>query len=560
MHKHSCDDGISAFLPVTLCGIDTRFLIDTGATVTILSSKVYNKLPPGSRPALTNTSEKIKVEVADSTLVDVIGVINLIFKMNDTEFQWPVYIAPISDTGLLGMDFLYAHHYNIGAEGLLQLDGAVFKLDIEGVLPQVHRVALTNNVIVPAGTECVVKGSLLTRNETLFGNCVVESIPLKPIHSDIIIGNTLVVIDKDGRNIPVRLMNTVSEDITLFSGTALGQVHPVDNVTILADQERDTEHEIRRKLQTCQIHGAKRSKTHGDDTKNPKGLVKTWPEPMQKLYQDTTVDLTEEQGAELARILNKSVNLFAKSPTDLGRTKVTCHTIETGDAKPIKQRPRRPPMAFLHEEDKIIKEQLEAGIIRESSSPWSSPLVYVRKRDGTARPCVDYRRLNEVTTKDAYPLPRIDHCLDCLSGAKLFSTLDLQSGYWQLEVKEEDKPKTAFITRSGLWEYNCLPFGLSGAPATFERCMELVLKGLQWKSLLIYLDDIILFSTTVDEHLIKLDEVFERLKKAGLKLKPAKCELLKNEVAFLGYVVTGEGVKPNPSKVNVVKNWPARNH
>ena len=169
MHKHSCDDGISAFLSVTLCGIDTRFLIDTGATVTILSSKVYNKLPPGSRPALTNTSEKIKVEVADSTLVDVIGVINLIFKTNDTEFQWPVYIAPISDTGLLGMDFLYAHDYNIGAEGLLQLDGVVFKLDIEGVLPQVHRVALTNNVIVPAGTECVVKGSLLTRNETLFG-------------------------------------------------------------------------------------------------------------------------------------------------------------------------------------------------------------------------------------------------------------------------------------------------------------------------------------------------------------------------------------------------------
>jgi hypothetical protein len=132
-------------------------------------------------------------------------------------------------------------------------------------------------------------------------------------------------------------------------------------------------------------------------------------------------------------------------------------------------------MAFAQEEQKIIKQQLDAGVIRESTSAWASPLVYVNKKDGSTRPCVDYRRLNDVTKKDAYQLPRIDDCLDCLSGARYFSTLDLQSGYWQLEVEEDDKPKTAFITRSGLYDYITMPFGLCGAPATFERCMELIL-------------------------------------------------------------------------------------
>ncbi|KAJ8036035.1 hypothetical protein HOLleu_19893 [Holothuria leucospilota] len=127
--------------------------------------------------------------------------------------------------------------------------------------------------------------------------------------------------------------------------------------------------------------------------------------------------------------MEKYNSVFAKSPTDLGRTSVIQHEIDTGDARPIRQAPRRPPKAFEHEEEKVIQEQLDAGVIRESKSPWASPLVFVRKKDGSTRPCVDYRKLNDVTRKDAYPLPRIDDCLDGMAGAKLFSTIDLQSGY-----------------------------------------------------------------------------------------------------------------------------------
>ena len=175
---------------------------------------------------------------------------------------------------------------------------------------------------------------------------------------------------------------------------------------------------------------------------------------------------------------------------------------------------RRTPRAFAGEEDKIITDQLKAGVIRESTSAWSSPLVYVRKRDGTIRPCVDYRRLNEVTEKDAYPLPKMGECLDCLGDAKLFSVLDLQSGYWQIEIKPEDRHKTAIATKSGLYEYASMPMGLCNGAGTFQRCMELVLRGIQWTTLILYLDDIIVFSKTFEEQIDRLNEVFTRLSEA----------------------------------------------
>ena len=181
--------------------------------------------------------------------------------------------------------------------------------------------------------------------------------------------------------------------------------------------------------------------------------------------------------------------------------------------------------------------------------------MLVRKKDGSVRFCVDYRRLNEVTVKDAYPLPRIDMVLDCLSSARLFSTVDLQSGYWQLEMHPKDRHKTAFITKYGLFEYSKLPFGLCNAPGTFQRCMELIFRGLQWKTVLIYLDDIIVFSSRFDEHMQRLGEVLNHLQKAGLKLKPSKCALLKKQVLYLGHVVSPEGLSPNPELVQAVRAW-----
>ncbi len=237
-------------------------------------------------------------------------------------------------------------------------------------------------------------------------------------------------------------------------------------------------------------------------------------------------------------------------------TSVVQHRIETGNALPIKQRPRRVPIHLRDEEKKQVNDMLAQGIITESQSPWASPVVLVRKKDNTLRYCIDYRLLNEVTVKDSFPIPRIDDSLDRLAGSKWFSTLDLQSGYWQVQMAKEDQEKTAFITSHGLFEFRVMPFGLANAPATFERLMERILKGLQWKTCLIYLDDVIVYANEFEEAVSRLDDVFSKIHSARMKLNPKKCSLFKREVTYLGHVVSEEGVATDPEKVRAVEDWP----
>ncbi|GFO14964.1 Pol polyprotein [Plakobranchus ocellatus] len=201
--------------------------------------------------------------------------------------------------------------------------------------------------------------------------------------------------------------------------------------------------------------------------------------------------------------------------------------------------------------------QLEAsGVIRPSKSPFSSPVVCCRKKDGRLRLCVDYRLLNIRTKKDNYCLPRIEEILDSLKGAALFSRLDLKSGYHQIEIAEEDKERTAFtVGPLGFYEHNRLAFGLCNSPATFQRVMEDCFDDINLKDMFVYIDDIIVFSRTVEEHLEKLRKVFCRLRDCGLKLAPQKCELLQREISFLGYQVSEAGIHTDPEKVQKVRQW-----
>ena len=181
----------------------------------------------------------------------------------------------------------------------------------------------------------------------------------------------------------------------------------------------------------------------------------------------------------------------------------------------------------------------------------------VKKKDGSLRFCVDFRQLNAATIKDAHPLPRIDDLLDALQGDCWFSTLDLKSGYWQVPIMERDKEKTAFRTSNGqLYEFNQVPFGLCNAPATFSRLMYCILAGLHWETCIFYLDDIIVFSSTWEEHLACLRQDFERLRHTNLKLGAEKCAFAAKEVSYLGHRVTEEGLLPDPALLTAIREIP----
>ena len=213
------------------------------------------------------------------------------------------------------------------------------------------------------------------------------------------------------------------------------------------------------------------------------------------------------------------------------------------------------PCHLYEEVQKHLKEMVEIGAIRKSNSPWASAIVLVRKKDGSLRFCIDLRHLNNRTIKDAYSLPRIEETLDCLNEAEIFTSLDLKSGYWQVEMEEESKPLTAFtVGPLSFFECERMPFGLTNAPATFQRLMESCLGDLYLNWCIIYLDDIIVFSETPQEHIKRLHGVFQKLASAGLKLKPSKCEFFKKKITYLGHVVLEKGIEVDPKKTEAVWN------
>ncbi|BHF62603.1 hypothetical protein SprV_0200558800 [Sparganum proliferum] len=266
--------------------------------------------------------------------------------------------------------------------------------------------------------------------------------------------------------------------------------------------------------------------------------------------------LDEGSARKLSQLVSEFKDIFDWDGKSTGRTGVTEHCIDTGDARPIRVPPRRLPIFYQKELDALINDMLSRKIIRPSQSPWSSPIVLVKKKDGSMRLCIDYRKLNAVTKEDSFPLPRIDTTLDALAGNTMFSTLDLASGYWQVEVRPSDREKTAFAVPSGLYEFETMPFGLANAPSTFQRLMNQVLAQLIPTSCLVYMDDIIVLGKDFDSHLKNIRAVFNILRQAGLTLKPSKCIFIKPRVKFLGHVVSAAGIETDDEKVTQIREWP----
>lgn len=271
--------------------------------------------------------------------------------------------------------------------------------------------------------------------------------------------------------------------------------------------------------------------------------------------------LNGEEKKKLIDLVIDYRECFYLEGTSLTFTNAVKHKIETKDEMPVHVKSYRYPFCHKEEIQRQVRSMLAQGIIRPSVSPWSSPIwVVPKKMDASGkkkwRLVVDYRKVNEKTINDVYPIPNVTDILDKLGKCNYFSTLDLASGFHQIEVDPSDVKKTAFSVEHGHYEYLRMPFGLKNAPATFQRVMDNVLRDLVGKVCLVFFDDILIYSTSLEEHLLNLRKVFEALRKFNLKIQLDKSEFLRKEVAFLGHIVTPEGVKPNPDKIEVIKKWP----
>ena len=391
---------------------------------------------------------------------------------------------------ILGMDFLEKN------ECILDLcKGRLSMKDLGVVQLQPHslkkpctpaKVNLVETLTIPATAEVEIMAKLHTEDDNQMW--MVENASTVPI----MVARALVK-PKYGL-VPLRIINTNLTPVKVYKGSTVAQAELLDESTINVVSENSM------------------------DQPSPHEPVSSQGIPQDMIPED----ITDDEKEKLLALLELYMDVIG-SDNDLGCTKVLHHNIDTGSASPIRQPVRRLSLPAKEEVKKLLGEMLQKNVISPSTSPWASPIVLVWKKDGSTRFCVDYRKVNCLTRKDAYPIPKIDETLDTLAGAKLFSTL-VDIGRCK---STQNTGKRQFCTPEGFFEFNVMPFGLCNAPATFQRLMDSVLAGLHWKTCLVYIDDIIIVGKSFDEHLCNLQAVFERLRQAGLKLHPRKCHLLR---------------------------------
>ena len=379
-------------------------------------------------------------------------------------------------------------------------------------------------------------------------NVMVNDLGGRRSYKDIAVVSQLQILKPGSDRISIVLRNLTSRTLKLKKGINVAHVE-ASQVVPLFDEPLE-------KGKVCEeVTENINRESQSEDLTKKRG--KRMSKILEKIDLTGIESWTEQQQYSVKKLLEEYQHLFALNLKELGKTSLVQHEIKLSNNTPFKERYRRIPLHQYEEVRKHLQEMLDIGAICRSTSPWASPVVLVCKKDGSLQFCIDLRKLNNQTIKDAQSLPRIEDSLDCLDGAAIFTSLDLQSGYWQVEMTEDSKPLTAFtVGPLGFYECVQMPFGLTNALATFQHLMETCLGEMHLKWCIIYLDDIIVFSKTPEEHIERLRGMFEKLAAAGLRLKPSKCEFFKSQVTYLGHIVSKDGIETDPKKIEAIKNWP----
>ncbi|KAE8879464.1 hypothetical protein PF003_g36339 [Phytophthora fragariae] len=535
--------------------LPSRMLADTGATLSLVDTKVLKRLG--------RASESLKpydglVRSSSGHRPRIRGWMVLPIRLGSLEITMSLLVADqLHCDAILGVDALGVFGAVIDvAERTMTLKSTqeVLALGVT-VVQETYMTAMAVSVRLPPRGQALVMTNVIGEAADDATVLVEGSLGLPPT---LCVARTLCAVQKG--QVIVEVCNASTDEYWIKKGTVVASTAVIPESAFASSpqpEERSPENGKQSYGNAESEPEAVRSVTEERKERTEEKVKASKPDiPPDKGAEADFSDskLSGEQKALFQDELNAFSDLFAESSKKPGRTDLLKFEIDTGDNRPIKQQPYRVSGAEGEVMEAEVEEYLDLGLIRPSNSPWASPVLMIRKPDGGIRFCIDYRRLNAVTVKDCYPMPLIDDILDVLGDARLFSTMDIAFGYWNVPMHENSVAKTAFTCKYGLYEWLVMPFGLCNAVPAFERLMETVLVDLKWRVCLVYLDDCVIFSKDFPSHLIRVRQVLTRFRQAGFKLKMKKCHWGRSQVAFLGHIVTPTGILPNPEKVKAVMN------
>ena len=527
-------------------------LIDTGAVRTVIKLRAWQRVKlPHNR---VRKDPKLSLQAANGHNICILGETDVELKLHrqrGNPSRTPMIIVDrVHFPGdlIIGMDTLSRSKTTLDFESnILQIDGIKIKLynrsvpslnallSFQGLTttfegkrtenvqsPQVdesHRIinthAFTDERVGPNEMKFTFSHANIPDGTYLVHKNSADNNP------NILIAEALVTVKK-GR-IPILLLNPTDASAVFNMNSCVSKVTPinVDSIKISS------------------LGGTLASELGGNPGDLEEAMqINTINNMKVKPVSDTAIDtsLQGQEKSQLTNLVNRYRDVIAIKGESLGQTSHGEHEIRLQPNAPVVYRRQYPlPHSQLDEVDRLVSEMQDKGVIEESNSCWNSPLILVKKKDGSMRPCVDFRELNKHTIPDRYPIPRIPEILQNLSGSNFYSSLDLESAFWQIPLRKGDRHKAAFTTRQGHWQFKVMPFGLQGSPSTFVRCISSVLAELVGKAVFVYLDDIVIHTKTKEEHFKMIENVFERLRISGLKVKLAKCEFFKTKLKYLGH-------------------------
>ena len=526
----------SLYLPLLIDDVPVLALVDTGSTISVIHPSILNKSL--DEVVVRETSKACQIRLADGSLVDTLGTVQLKVQLGTERESWmhDWVVSAIEAPMVIGVDFFRKHQCTLDVRaGTLTVGSTIHECRRMESMPQMYCITVAETVEIPARSEMIIPGKMADVSHLTLG--IIESNGQPMCKGDVFVARA--VVNPSMGVLPLRVANLGMEPHKLHKGTNIATCEPVISVSETSSNDKICSMRQTEPSQIC---------TYDGQLSLPAHVAK---------YIDECKDYLSPHEIDLAEgLLHECQDGFAKSKDDLSTTDADEHGMTMVSPENVKLGPRRLPLAKRQALKCELDRLLKLGVIEPSKSSWASPIVMVTKKDGSLCLCVDFRLVNKLTLKDSYPLPHIDDSIDALWGSKWVSTLDLASGYWQVPMAKKDVEKTAFATPFGLYQFKVMPFGLANAPATFERMMERVLSGLLWETCLIYLDDVIVVSKTFEEHIVRLHQVLTRLRNAKLKLSPTKCKLFRQQVEYLGHVVSKDGVGTDPKKIEAIASWP----